>query len=47
MNLPISMNPKNYGEIISISEVNIEDVMYTRYISYNGSKTFRIDITQD
>ena len=40
MNLPITMNPANYGTIVT-TEVKSEG--FTRYIVTNGNKTYMID----
>jgi hypothetical protein len=44
MNLPITMNPSEYGLIESKSHIQIDGVTYQRYIvNNNNNKTFRID----
>jgi len=45
MNLPISMNPEDYGNIESDSYVQVKGENYHRFIVSNGSKIFRIDRT--
>jgi hypothetical protein len=43
MNLPVSMNPSDYGQIIASQ---IFDT-FTRYIATRGTKTFQIDVYLD
>ena len=47
LNLPISMNPGDYGEIQVSNYIEIDRVSYKRYIVLNGTKTFRIDRSLD
>jgi len=47
MNLPITMNPSEYGEIESDSYIQTGGENYHRFIVNNGSKVFRIDVSSD
>jgi hypothetical protein len=47
LNLPISMNPGDYGDIRSSSYVELDGVTYHRFIVKNGNKTFEIDRSLD
>jgi hypothetical protein len=47
MNLPISMNPADYGNLESDSFIKLNDVSYHRFIISNGSKIFRLDRSFD
>jgi len=47
MNLPITMNPSDYGEILASEFIELDGVSYHRYIVRNGSKIFSIDRTYD
>jgi hypothetical protein len=47
MNLPISMNPSDYGQIDLDSYIQIDGESIHRYIVVNGSRTYRIDVSND
>ena len=47
MNLPISMNPSDYGQIELDSYIQIDGESIHRYIVVNGSRTYRIDVSND
>ena len=47
LNLPVSMNPGDYGDIIVSSYVDVDDVSYHRFIVKNGTKVFQIDRSLD
>jgi len=48
MNLPITMDPKGYGNIeLSNYMTNNEGITFERYIVNNGKHTFRIDIYEN
>ena len=47
MNLPISMNPSDYGQIVLDNYVQIDGESIHRYIVQNGSRTYQIDISKD
>jgi hypothetical protein len=44
MQLPISMNPKDYGKIEVFNEIDENGLIFYRYIVTNGSRTYRIDM---
>lgn len=44
LNLPISMNPSEYGEIISDSYHQIDGEAFHRFIVSSGNRTYRIDV---
>lgn len=52
MQLPISMNPEEYGDVIA-RELNVQsvyngtDILVNRFIVRNGTRIYTIDITQD
>ena len=47
INLPISMNPGDYGDIISSSYIDVDEVSYHRFIVKNGNKVYQIDRSFD
>jgi DNA polymerase type B, organellar and viral len=47
MNLPISMNPSDYGDIELDGYIQENGQSYHRFMVKNGNKTFRIDISSD
>jgi hypothetical protein len=47
LNLPISMEPGDYGEIIASSYVDVGGISYHRFIVKNGNKVFQIDRSLD
>jgi hypothetical protein len=47
LNLPISMEPGDYGDIISSSYLDVNGVSYHRFIVKNGNKVFQIDRSFD
>jgi len=47
LNLPISMNPEDYGTIISDSFVQTKGESFHRFIVENGNKIYQIDRTLD
>src|SRR6201992_1337145 len=47
LNLPISMNPEDYGTIISDSYVQTKGESFHRFIVENGNKIYQIDRTLD
>ena len=47
MNLPVSMEPGDYGEIISSSYIDIDEVSYHRFIVKYSNKVYQIDRNLD
>jgi hypothetical protein len=47
MNLPISMNPADYGNLESDSFIELNGVSFHRFIITSGSKIFRLDRSFD
>jgi len=47
MNLPVSMNPSDYGTILVNNYVQVDGETLHRFIVSNGSRTYRIDISED
>jgi len=47
MNLPISMDPTDFGEIQSHSYIETNGVTYHRFIVMNGTRIYRIDRSLD
>jgi len=48
MNLPVSMDPRDYGKVLVLNHLIMEnDEMIYRSIVESGNKTFRIDISKD
>lgn len=47
MNLPISMNPSDYGKIEVQNFIQDKDKTFERFVVTNTSKTFRIDVYKD
>jgi len=47
INLPISMNPADYGDLESDSFIKQNGISFHRFIINNGSKIFRLDRTID
>jgi len=47
MNLPITMNPSEYGKIVLDNYVQEGGENFHRYIVINGDKTFRIDVSKN
>jgi DNA polymerase type B, organellar and viral len=47
MNLPISMNPSDYGEVLVDNYVQTGGKNLHRFIVENGNKTYRIDVSND
>jgi|ERR1700760_314099 len=46
MNLPISMNPSDYGNIIISNIITEEGLTFERFIVVNGNKTYQIDVIE-
>jgi len=47
MNLPVSMDPRDYGTILVDNYVQVDGNSLHRFIVSNGSRTYRIDISDD
>lgn len=47
MVLPISMNPADYGDILSDSFVQVDNLSIHRFIVKNGNRIYQIDISSD
>jgi hypothetical protein len=48
MNLPISLDPRDYGKVLVLNHLTLEnDKWVYRSIVESGTKTFRIDISKD
>jgi hypothetical protein len=47
MNLPISMNPSDYGDIIVDNYVQTSGENIHRFIVENGTRTYKIDVSSD
>lgn len=46
MNLPISMNPSDYGDIIVDNYVQIKGENFHRFIVVSGNRTYQIDVIE-
>jgi len=47
MNLPITMNPEEYGEILLDNYIQLMGERLHRFIVENGTRTYKIDISND
>jgi len=47
MNLPITVNPEEYGEVISNSYIQIKGEMFNRFVVESGTRLYIIDATSD
>lgn len=47
MNLPISMNPSDYGTIIISNIITEEGITFERFIVVNRDKTYQIDVIEN
>lgn len=47
MNLPITMDPNKYGEVILSNIIKSDSSLFVRYIVINDRKTYQIDICDE